>query len=376
MISRDQFFSYFWPAVSGLLIGLLIFTRMTPGTQDTLGFQLSDQYSSLGTASGYRQAVARAAPSVVRLYTLKTVQQPTNPLFNDPFFRRYFSSFPAEMPSQQTSLGSGIIMTSDGYILTNQHVVTDADQILVIVEDGRQVDAQVIGFDAETDLAVLKVPLDDLPVMPLGDPSNIEVGDIALAIGNPFGVGQTVTQGIISATGRRNTFVELSEIVSFIQTDAAINQGNSGGALIDAFGNLIGINTAVLANDDSVGVGFATPSDVAVSVLNEIVENGAVVRGWVGFEAQQIPPERAAELGLNTARALEVTNLTAGGPAHRSGIEIGDAITGLNGRSLANIDQVQRQIFETAPGENLAFDVVRGGTPLQITVQAGMRPRQ
>lgn len=375
MISRDQFFSYFWPAVSGLLIGLLIFTRMGPGSPETQGFQLAGQYSSFNSDSsnGYREAVARAAPSVVMLISVKTVQQPSNPLFNDPFFRRYFRSLPPEVSAQQNSLGSGVIMSADGYILTNEHVVTDADQILVILNDGRQADAEVIGYDSETDLAVLKVPLENLPVMPLGDPSNVEVGDIALAIGNPFGVGQTVTQGIISATGRRN-FIDLSEIVGFIQTDAAINQGNSGGALIDAFGNLIGINTAVLENDGSVGVGFATPSDMAVRVLNNIVEYGQVTRGWVGFVAQQITPESAEEEGLPNARAMEVTSLSQGGPAHNSGMEIDDIITGINGRPFTNIDQAQRQILDTAPGENLVFDVVRNGVPLQITIQAGTRP--
>jgi len=188
-------------------------------------------------------------------------------------------------------------------------------------------------------------------------------------------VGQTVTQGIISATGRRD-FIDLSEIVGFIQTDAAINQGSSGGALIDAYGNLIGINTAVLENDGSVGVGFATPSDVAVTVLNEIVENGRVVRGWVGFEAGQITPEAAGELGLPNNRAMYVTYLTPGGPAHSAGMEIGDIITGINGRPYANIDQAQQQILDTTPGENLNFDVERDGTPLQITVQAGTRPGQ
>lgn len=382
MISRDQFFSYFWPAISGLLIGLLIFTRMSPGAPDAPGFQLTDQYSSLGgtNSNGYREAVARAAPSVVRLFTLKTVQQPRNPLFNDPFFRRYFNSLPPEMSEQQTSIGSGIIMTADGYILTNEHVVTDADEIWVLLEDGQQTYAEIIGLDSETDLAVLKVPLENLPVIPLGDPSNIEVGDIALAIGNPFGVGQTVTQGIISATGRRE-FIDLSDIVGFIQTDAAINQGNSGGALIDAFGNLIGINTAVLENDGSVGVGFATPSDVAVSVLNEIVENGQVIRGWVGFEAGQITSEAAAELSLPNNRAMYVTYLTPGGPAHSAGMEISDVITGINGRQFASIDQAQQQILDTAPGENLIFDVERfdeemNSTSLQITVRAGTRPGQ
>lgn len=382
MISRDQFFSYFWPAISGLLIGLLIFTRMSPGAPDSPGFQLTDQYSSLsGTNSnGYREAVARAAPSVVRLFTLKTVQQPRNPLFNDPFFRRYFNSLPPEMSEQQTSIGSGIIMTADGYILTNEHVVTDADEIWVLLEDGQQAYAEIIGLDSETDLAVLKVPLEGLPVMPLGNPANIEVGDVALAIGNPFGIGQTVTQGIISATGRRE-FIDLSDIVGFIQTDAAINQGNSGGALIDAFGNLIGINTAVLENDGSVGVGFATPSDVAVSVLNEIVENGQVIRGWVGFEAGQITSEAAAELSLPNNRAMYVTYLTPGGPAHSAGMEIRDVITGINGRQFASIDQAQQQILDTAPGENLIFDVERfdeemNSTSLQITVRAGTRPGQ
>ncbi len=377
VMRQHQFFSYFWPAVAGLLLATLILVRTGPpvGTQSTEATSGGIASLSGGGWEGpvsYAQAVKRAAPSVVNIYTSKTVQQ-ANPLLGDPFFRRYFgNTLPQSLPEQQNSLGSGVIISSDGYILTNQHVIADADQIVILLADGRQSSAEIIGVDAETDLAVLQVPLRDLPAISLGDPNSADVGDVVLAIGNPFGVGQTVTQGIISATGRN--FMDLSRLVNFIQTDAAINQGNSGGALIDAYGNLIGINTRVLQNSGAVGVGFATPSDIAIKVVEDIVGYGHVVRGWVGIEARQLSPELAEASGADNPRAMVVTGLYPGGPAHRAGIEAGDILTALNDRPISDGRQVLRQIVDTPPGERLTFDILRNGEKIQVIAQADARP--
>ncbi len=376
MLNKDQFFSYFWPAVAGLLIALLILSRMQVGAPGPSPSDATGQLSSLSSDNwsgpvSYAQAVRRAAPSVVNIYTSKTIQRPVNPLLNDPFFRRYFGALIDQTPETQTSLGSGVIISTDGYILTNQHVIDGADQILVQLADGRQTDAAITGVDPETDLAVLKIPLESLPVISLGDPKTADVGDVVLAIGNPFGVGQTVTQGIISATGR--TLTDLSQ-VNFIQTDAAINQGNSGGALIDVFGNLIGINTAVLQNAGSVGVGFATPADIAIKVVKDIVANGYVLRGWTGITAAQLSPGMAESIGVANPNAIVITSLYPTGPAHRAGFEIGDILTGLNGRPIADIRVVSRQIADTPPGEQLVFDVWREGLQMQLTVETTARP--
>jgi serine protease DegS len=311
---------------------------------------------------------------VVNIYTTKTVAAESNPLLEDPFFRRFFNRPLLNRTQEQRSLGSGVIMSGDGYILTNAHVINDADQILVMLFDGRQAVAEVVGVDSETDLAVLSVEMSNLKAINIGDPNSAQVGDVTLAIGNPFGFGQTVTQGIISATGRN--LLDLSSLVNFLQTDAAINDGNSGGALVDAYGNLLGINSRKLESTGSVGLGFAIPADVAIKVVKDIVEQGRVVRGWLGIEARQLSEEAASSLGLRRSRAMVITGLYPGGPGHRAGLEVGDVLVKLNGREIIDGRRVISMIANAAPGSKLDFEILRRGQSLTVTAEVDERPEQ
>ena len=379
MQRHQSFFHYFWPILSGLLIAAII-AISSPKWLDGAG---SNEAAEGGferrreTWSGpvsYAEAAKRAAPSVVNIYTTKTVSRNNNPLLDDPFFRRFFNRPLLNQTKEQRSLGSGVIISSDGYILTNAHVIEGADQILVMLYDGRQAVAEVVGLDAETDLAVLSAKMDNLQAISIGDPNSVKVGDVALAIGNPFGFGQTVTQGIISATGRN--LVNLSSLVNFLQTDAAINYGNSGGALVDAYGNLLGINSRKPESTGSVGLGFAIPADVAVKVVKDIVEQGEVIRGWLGIEARQLTDEAADSLGLKRTRAMVVTGLYPGGPGHRAGFEVGDVIVKINGRDIIDGRRVMSMIANATPGSKLSFETLRRGQPLVVNAEIDPRPAQ
>jgi serine protease DegS len=240
--------------------------------------------------------------------------------------------------------------------------------------DGRQAVAEVVGVDSETDLAVLSVEMNNLKAINIGDPNSAQVGDVTLAIGNPFGFGQTVTQGIISATGRN--LLDLSSLVNFLQTDAAINDGNSGGALVDAYGNLLGINSRKLESTGSVGLGFAIPADVALKVVKDIVEQGRVVRGWLGIEARQLSEEAASSLGLRRSRAMVITGLYPGGPGHRAGLEVGDVLVKLNGREIIDGRRVISMIANAVPGSKLDFEILRRGQSLTVTAEVDERPEQ
>ena len=241
--------------------------------------------------SSYADAVRRSAPSVVNIHSAKHVGNPANPLLNDPVLQRYFGNQLQPQQRIQTTLGSGVIVSSDGFILTNHHLIDGAEEILVAMSDGRIVQAKIVGTDPDTDLALLQLPLDGLPVIPMGMSNDLQVGDVVLAIGNPFGVGQTVTQGIVSATGRNQ--LGLTTFENFIQTDAAINPGNSGGALVNARGQLVGVNTAIFSRDgQSNGIGFAVPVNLARGVMNQLAENGRVIRGWLGGQIIFLSPIR------------------------------------------------------------------------------------
>ena len=324
----------------------------------------------VGAASGhgFSSAARIASPAVVSINTSKAAE--TGPQAGDPWFRFFFGE---QGPSQpQAGLGSGVIVSPAGYILTNNHVIEEADEIEVILNDGRKSVAEVIGTDPETDLAILKVDLQDLPVITLGDSDRLSIGDQVLAIGNPFGVGQTVTSGIVSALGR--TQLGINTFENFIQTDAAINPGNSGGALVDISGRLMGINTAIYSRSGgSMGIGFAIPTSTAKNVLEAIVRDGQVTRGWIGVEPQDLTPELAQSFGLNTNVGVIITGVLQNGPAAQAGIRPGDVITGVAGRPVSNVAQLLSAVAALTPGTAARLDVVRKDGTQIIAVTPGKR---
>ena len=315
-----------------------------------------------------RAAVQKAAPAVVSINTSTTTR---NPQSGDPWFRFFFGD---RGEQQQSGLGSGVIMSPEGYILTNNHVVEGADAIEVVLPDARSAVAKVIGTDPESDLAVLKINLDKLPVMVLGNSDQMQVGDRVLAIGNPFGVGQTVTSGIVSALGRNQLGINTFE--NFIQTDAAINPGNSGGALTDVYGNLMGINTAIYSRTGgSLGIGFAIPVSTAKQVMESIVKNGQVVRGWIGVEPGELTPELAQTFGVPSERGVIITGVLGGGPAAQAGIRPGDVITAVGGQPVRTVSELLTRISALPPGQAVAFAVQRRSDSVQVSVTPAQRPR-
>ncbi|MFC5513131.1 Do family serine endopeptidase [Massilia jejuensis] len=323
------------------------------------------------TAS-YREAAGRAMPAVVNILTSKTSRE-AHPILKDPFFRRFFGDrLPPE--EQMSSLGSGVIVSGEGYIITNFHVVEGADRIEVGLADGRKVAARIVGTDPETDLAVLRIGERNLPVMVLGQPDNARVGDVVLAIGNPFGVGQTVTMGIISALGRNNLHINLYE--NFIQTDAAINFGNSGGALVDIQGNLLGINSAIYSQTGgSIGIGFAIPVSTARTVLESIIKHGQVVRGWIGIESQEITPELADSFGLGRQSGAIIAGVVRNGPADRAGVRPGDILLAVEGQNVKNTGEMLNLIAQLAPGTKARLKLLRQNRESSVDVTVGKRPR-
>ena len=296
-----------WPVVCGLLAAIIILDHFP----DLLGINNANDTRSVSSQGpySYAQAVQQAAPAVVNIHTRKTVKQKLPALYNDPILRYLLQkNIIRQKERVQNSLGSGIIINPNGYILTNNHVIKDADKILVLLQDGREALAKVIGIDRETDLAVLKIDLNELETITIGDPSQAMVGDVVLAIGNPYGFGHTVTQGIISATGRHG--LELTTYENFIQTDAAINPGNSGGALVDARGRLLGISTAIQSNSGgSQGIGLATPSDLAIRIMSDIIEYGKVIRGWLGVNVEPIPAATAQSYNLPVNNGIIIMDI-------------------------------------------------------------------
>lgn len=330
------------------------------------------QAPALPAAGSYREAAGRAMPAVVNILTSKALRQ-NHPLLRDPFFRKFFGDrLPRD--EQLSSLGSGVIVSPDGYILTNNHVVEAADEIEVVLADGRKAPAKVVGTDPETDLAVIRIAAKNLPVIVLGRADQARVGDVVLAIGNPFGVGQTVTMGIISAVGRNN--LHINQFENFIQTDAAINFGNSGGALVDTSGNLIGINAAIYSQTGgSVGIGFAIPVTTAKSVMEEIIKSGQVVRGWIGIESQDITPELADSFGLSRESGAIIAGVVRNGPADRAGIKPGDILLAVQGKAVANTNEMLGLIAQLPPGQKAKMTVMRKDRQSTLDVMVGKRPR-
>jgi serine protease DegQ len=320
--------------------------------------------------AGYAAAAKRATPAVVSIVASKT--SAPNPHADDPAFRFFFGD-EAGGNSPQTGLGSGVIVSPEGYLLTNHHVVADADDIDVQLADGRQARARLIGTDPETDLAVLKVDLDRLPVMVFGDAGTLEVGDVVLAIGNPFGVGQTVTSGIVSALGRNR--LGLSTFENFIQTDAAINPGNSGGALVDAKGDLVGINTAIFSRSGgNMGIGFAIPVDTARQVLQSLVRDGKVTRGWIGVETRELTADFAESFGLPVREGVLITGVLQDGPASKGGMRPGDVVVSIADTPVASPAALLAAVAALTPADKASIGVQRGNQALALSVTVAQRP--
>ena len=321
--------------------------------------------------ASYHNAVAVAAQSVVNIYTTQKIEE--HPYMNDPMMRRYFEYHGIPNgESDNTNLGSGVIISQDGYIVTNSHVISKADNIIVMLNDGRKATAKVIGNDVESDLAVIKVDLTGLKPLGFREQST-QVGDVVLAIGNPFGVGQTVTQGIISATGR--TDLGINTVEDFIQTDAAINPGNSGGALVDAYGQLVGINTAIFSRSGgSMGIGFAIPTEIVKLVMNGIIKDGKVRRGWLGIELQSSMKD-PTKLSDDT-QGVEVMNVMRDGPAAKAGLQKGDIITAMDNKPVNDANTLIQMVARKAPNSVVNLQVMRNKVPSSVNVTLGERQPQ
>lgn len=361
-----------WPVAAGVIIALLALLLFPDlrGAKPAPETQLPNMEA--GVVS-YADAVNRAAPAVVNIYTEKRIAQRYQNLYNNPFFRQLYnnSNIPLQERMEKT-LGSGVIVENSGLILTNNHVINGADRISVLLYDGRFTAAELVGVDRANDLAVLRIKLENISAISLGNSDNIRVGDVVLAIGNPFGVGQSVSQGIVSATGRWNLGINSAE--NFIQTDAAINPGNSGGALIDAHGNLIGINTAMLDETGaSFGISFAVPIDKAMNSLKQIVEFGGVRRGWLGVSVTRLMPEAVKKWGTN---GLLITGIDKDSPAEKAGLQINDIITHIDNIPLLPDAFVNHALANIQPNAEIIFQIVRDGKSLEIKAIAAFPPQQ
>jgi serine protease DegQ len=323
----------------------------------------------------YSAAAKKAMPSVVNIFTSKKAEaNPSQPFMDDPLFRHFFGEQQEEQPQRENSLGSGVIVSTQGLILTNHHVIESADEIEVALADGRTVSARIVGTDPETDLAVLKVDVKNLPAITFAQADQINVGDVVLAIGNPFGVGQTVTQGIISALGRSHLGINTFE--NFIQTDAPINPGNSGGALIDTDGNLVGVNSAIYSRSGgSMGIGFAIPVSLAKQVMEQIIRQGSVTRGWIGIEAQDITPELAESFRLKEVRGSLIAGILRNSPAERAGLKPGDILLEIDGRQVQDSSSMLNLISSLKPNKKAILTISRDQKEFSVPVQIGKRPR-
>jgi len=328
-------------------------------------------------AGGFSEAAKKVMPAVVNIFTTTLVKAPANPFSEDPRFRFFFGDqFDDGEPQQSASLGSGVIVSKDGYILTNHHVVESADQIEVALSDGRHAKARVVGSDPETDLAVIKIDLPggNLPAITFGHSEQASVGDIVLAVGNPFGVGETVTMGIVS--GLKRSHLGLNTFENFIQTDAAINPGNSGGALVDTSGNLIGINSAIYSpNGGSLGIGFAIPVSTAKKIMEQIIQHGSVTRGWIGVAVQDLTPELAESFKLGDIQGVLISEVVRGGPADKAGVKPGDLLTSINDKALTDSNTMLDVISAIPPGQTVPLKLLRSQTEKVLQVKIGKRPK-
>jgi Do/DeqQ family serine protease len=368
------------------LAALFVVTTLRPewlGRQGTPGAQViglkeanspetTPGQGAPGRLTSYNDAVRKAVPAVVNIFTSKAVKARRHPFANDPLFRQFFGD-QMEQEQRSTGLGSGVIVSSKGYILTNHHVIEAADEIEVATADGKKFKARVVGSDPDTDIAVLQVTTESLPAITFGNDGGLRAGDVVLAIGNPFGVGQTVTMGIVSAVGRSHLGINTFE--NFIQTDAAINPGNSGGALIDSNGNLVGINTAIYSQSGgSMGIGFAIPASSARQVMESIIETGSVTRGWIGVEAQEITPELAESFKLPVVSGTLIAGVMRGGPADKGGVRPGDVLLQVEGKAVTDPQSMLTLVAALVPGKLAKLKIRRDTKNLDVQVEVGKRP--
>jgi serine protease Do len=374
-------------AIAGAFIlaaaGLFAAVDAAPTTKNSVALKRDDSAVNRGAleTASYAGVVKRVAPSIVKVTVLikpsavsfEQGGQEGSP-FNDPAFRQFFGNHLRQAPEQpEGGLGSGVIISKDGYIVTNNHVVDGAKTVTVTLSDGREFTARVIGRDPQTDVAVIKVIAKDLPAITFAPSRDVEVGDRVLAIGNPFGIGETVTSGIVSATGRRAGIGLKFE--DFIQTDAAINPGNSGGALVDVEGRLVGINTAILSKSGGFqGVGLAVPSDLVGNVAQTLVSHGKVVRGYIGIGIQDLTPGLADSFGLSASGGALISDVQPGSPGAKAGLMSGDVVTAINGQPIDSASRLSLAVGETAPGTTLAIDFNRGGKADKVSVTTIVKP--
>ncbi len=327
-------------------------------------------------AVGFSKAAQKVMPAVVNVFTSSEVKPQTHPFMDDPRFRFFFGDqFEDNVPQQTSSLGSGVIVSHDGYILTNHHVIESADQIEVALSDGRTAKGHIVGSDPDTDLAVIKVDIgNNLPAITFAQSDQAHVGDIVLAVGNPFGVGQTVTMGIVSALKRNH--LGLSTFENFIQTDAAINPGNSGGALVDVEGNLVGINSAIYSpNGGSLGIGFAIPVSTAKKIMEQIIQNGSVTRGWIGVAVQDLTPELLESFKLGDVQGVLIAEVVRGSPADKSGVKPGDILLSIADKPLTDSTIMLETISSLPPGKVTSLKLLRNQAEVEVQVKVGKRPK-
>uniref|UniRef100_UPI00351BCB1A trypsin-like peptidase domain-containing protein n=1 Tax=Endozoicomonas sp. Mp262 TaxID=2919499 RepID=UPI00351BCB1A len=360
-----------WPVLFGLVASIMILfikpdlAGLTSLDVDNAISRFSPRLSGTSPVS-YSSAVKKATPAVVNISTKTAIEREGSPREIPPHLQ-------SRKNKVESSLGSGVIVSPDGFILTNNHVIQGADRIIVALRDSREVSAVIVGRDPETDLAVLKINLQNLPYIHLADSSKAEIGDVVLAIGNPFGLGQTVTMGIISATGRND--LQLNTYEDFIQTDAAINIGNSGGALVNAYGDLIGISTLLFSRGGgNEGIGFAIPSNMARFVMSSIKQHGRVVRGWLGIESQPISSSLAEAYGINANMGILISGIYEGSPADQAGLRRGDILVGINSDKTSDGRRVMNKVAQEPPGSEVILEIIRNDQAMSIKTQVGIRP--
>ena len=358
-----------------VFVAQIFYPKFIHGNIQYIEDNLTKNPQPKNSAGSYSDAAKKAMPSVVNIFTSKkNSNNPHQQFLDDPLLKHFFGDQSDEQSQRETSLGSGVIVNENGLILTNQHVIESADEIQVALEDGRTVKAHVVGSDPDTDLAVLKIDVKNLPAITFADAEKNKVGDVVLAIGNPFGVGQTVTQGIISALGRNH--LGISTFENFIQTDASINPGNSGGALIDADGNLVGINSAIYSrNGGSMGIGFAIPVSIAKQVMEQIIRQGSVTRGWIGIEAQDMTAELAESFKLKNAQGSLIAGIIKNSPAEHAGLKAGDVLLEINGLQVIDSSNMLGLISELKPNKQAILKITRNQKEINVPVMIGRRPK-